>query len=142
MSAKVIKTLVVSGLGTYKILEAPIINGTSAPEIDNTTFEDLYKAKVPEPQVELSSITIRVVSEGANAVPLSIPIAGEEATISIAGQYVDGGAYSNSVQGFISQVTPQTISVGGERIPSFEVEFTPSGGGTTTTGSTTTTAIE
>ncbi len=140
MAAKVVKTLSISGLGTFKLLESPITHGTSAPEIDNTTFGDLYKAKVPEPQVELSSITLRVVSEGINTVPLAIPMAGTEASISIVGEYVDGGAISQSISGFISQVTPQTISVGGERIPSFEVEFTPSGGGTTTTASTTSTA--
>ncbi len=138
MAAKVIKTLAISGIGTFKLLESPIINGTSAPEIDNTTFSDAYKSKVPEPQPELTSITLRVVSEAGSGVPLAIPAAGTAATLAITGEYVDGGTINHSIVGFLSQVTPQTIAVGGERIPSFEVEFTPSGGGTTTTSTTTT----
>jgi hypothetical protein len=137
MAAKVVKTLAVSGIGTFKLIEAPIINGTETPEIDNTTFDDAYKSAVPDPQPKQKALTLRVTTESGGT--LAVPAAGTSATLAITGTYADGGTIDHSIVGFISDVTPQTIAVGGERVQSFEVVFTPSGGGTTTTTTTSTT---
>jgi hypothetical protein len=132
MSAKAVKTLAVSGLGTYKILEAQLLPGEEVDAIDVTTFEDAKKAKVPHPQPDLKVWAFKL--DHGTGRP-TVGVAGVSVVVS--GTLDDGTAYTNTVSGFIQSANPTTVQVGGDRVPAWDVEFCPTGGGsitTTTTG--------
>jgi hypothetical protein len=136
MPAKVVRTLTVSGItgATYKVMESPIAGGATAAPIDCTTFADANKAKVADPQPELKPLVVKCALEDN-----PMPTIGSTSTLAVSGTFTDGSVYSYSVTGFISDTTASSVTVGGERVPTVDVEFTPAGGGTTATTTSTST---
>jgi len=131
MSAKAVKTLTVTGLGTYEVLEAQMGGGGAGVEdIDVSTFADATKAFVPHPQAELGVIPIKI------ALGTARPTVGSAATLTVAGTYDDNTTFNFAVAGYIKSANPTSVAVGGDRVPAWDVEFRPSGGGTTSTATT------
>jgi hypothetical protein len=129
MSAKAVKTLTVSGLGTYDILEAQLLSGAQVEDIEVTSFADTQKAFVPHPQAELTEMSFKT-SHGSGRPTLGA------ASVTVAGTWDDGTAYTNTIAGYIKSATPATIQVGGDRVAAWDVTFRPSGGGATSTTTT------
>lgn len=134
MSTKVIKTLTITSIpgGSWPILGGTPKGGAKAQAINCSTFEDLNKAFIAEPQPELTPLKFRV---GMNGVAARPTVGAEGAAITVLATYTDASTDSNSISGFIESCEPNNIEVNGDHVPVWEIEFRPSGGGTTNTTS-------
>lgn len=136
MSAKAVRTITISGIGTFEVVAAPIRGDKTVKEQDVTTFADADEAVVAHPQKKNEAIKLKLAYVGTE------PTLGATATYAATTTYTDGTTESQSVSGFVSKVGYPQIETGGDRKSTIDVEFTPAGGGTTTstTAATTTTA--
>ncbi|MEI8164752.1 MAG: hypothetical protein WCG26_00170 [Chloroflexales bacterium] len=136
MAIKVTKSLAVSGLpsGTWKIIDGQPEPGEKCPAIDASTLSDARKVKVPGPQPEDSPVRFKLAQDAQGK-----PATGAACTVVLTSTFTDGSTRAISVKGSLTSVEPGTIAVGGDRIPSWDVEFQPDGETATSTSTTATT---
>jgi hypothetical protein len=131
---KVAKTLVQTGIGSFKVISGHPAQGLQTEVIDVSDMSIATRMlKAPRPQLEGTEITMLCDFAGTLAT-----VGAENTSLVITTTDSAGSAITNTVTGFVKSAIPQGIDVGGERRIVQEVVFVPDGAEGTITTTTTT----
>ena len=124
MPGKIVKTLTISGiLANFEIIEGVPDFGESREMIPASTLSDTVKQRRAHPMPEYKDMVFKVADKGTkpttSATGVKVTIAAtDESGASIA---------SREVMAVISDVTPETVAVDGNRVPAYSVTISPTG---------------
>jgi len=127
MAATVIKSATLTiGSTSYPVRELSAGVPRKVDEIDATALGDSVKWYEPVAQIEYDVMTATISTD-------SPPTVGSAATLSATLVPASGSNVTVTVTGYIRSVEPETISVDGNRVLGYKIEFRPQAIGTTTT---------
>jgi hypothetical protein len=124
MAAKIVKTLTIAGvLADFEILEGVPDFGESRERIDVTTLTDMKVQKRNHPLPEYKDVTFKVADKGTRPDTTDTAVKVTITATDPSGTQIAQREYMAE----ISDVTPETINVGSNRVPAYSVTISPTG---------------
>jgi hypothetical protein len=129
-TVKLAKTLVQSGIGTFKVLSGHPAQGLQTEVVDVSDMSNATRMeKAPRPQLEGTEVEL-LCNFAGTLVTVGTPGTSLAITVTDAA----GTSTTDTITGFVSSAVPESIDIGGERRLLQRVIFVPDGSeGSTTT---------
>lgn len=125
MPGKLVKTLSISGvLTSFEILEGVPDFGEQREMVPVTTLTDTTKQKRAHPQLELKEFTFKVADKGTRPATTTT---GVKVTLSATDETGTAIGSGRELMAVISDVSPETVAVDGNRVPAYSVTISPTG---------------
>ena len=124
MAAKIIKTLTIAGvLDSFEILEGYPDFGETRERVDVTTLADPRTQTRNHPNVTYNEFTFKVADKGTKPETTAVSV-----DVTITAKDCEGTELSKrKFKADISKVEPDSIVVGGNRVPVYTVTISPTG---------------